>query len=348
LAAIIERHLATAEPVSSSQLCTHYALDCSSATVRSVMARLEDVGYLGHPYTSAGKVPTVRAYRYFVEQLLQAEGRVPAVSDELRNEFMQRVQEVDQLIKLTAGVLAAVSQLLAVTWVTPSQEERLGRVELVRLAAGKILLIAFTVSGQEIHHLVETETDVNREILVRVVELVNQHGRGLNAGQLAELAQAEWPGTSRPLSELLRCALRVLGESLYMPVREGVAFEGAGNLIAQPEFNDLERVRRLVSTLDRREELLKYFNAPGIERDGLRVAIEDANPQTGLPSLAVITFRLVLHRRGEAQVGILGPARMPYGRMIPLVRSTAAAMNQALAQAPAQNPGRRGDGNVVR
>lgn len=333
LTAVIERHILTAEPVSSSQLCAGYAFGCSPATVRNVMVRLEEAGLLSHPYTSAGKVPTAKAFRFFVNRVLRGRGAADGGRGGLQPELLEQVREVDQLMKLTAGVLAAVSQLLAVGWVTGRNEERLARVELVRLSPYKILLVIFTDSPAEIHHILETHEAVTPERLLRTAHLVNERGRGLSARELSALARGECPvDDDRRLSELLRRALAAIGASLSGPVREEVVVEGAGNLISQPEFNSIHAIRRLVAMLDRREELLQSFAAPGIERDGLRVVVGGVNPDADLPALSFITVGIGMPDGQNARLGVIGPMRMAYGRVISLLGSTASTLSRALSQ----------------
>ncbi|MCK5218958.1 hypothetical protein KAR10_05515, partial [bacterium] len=139
LAAVIERHITTAEPVSSSQLCHQYGFDWSSATVRSIMARLEEMGFLASPYTSAGKVPTLKAYQYFIEELMNEQHVADIDQAQIKAEVLQQVQETDQIMKSTARVLAMVSNLLAVSWLPVQNEERLAGVSLTRLAPRRIL-----------------------------------------------------------------------------------------------------------------------------------------------------------------------------------------------------------------
>jgi heat-inducible transcriptional repressor len=330
LRAVIELHILTAEPVSSSQLCLHYTLLFSSATVRNVMLRLEDAGFLSHPYTSSGKVPTVKAYRYFVGQLLRQPAMPGLDLPNLQSEWLQRVQEVEQMIKLTAGVLAAVSQLLAVTWVGSCEEQRLRRVELLPLGSQKILLVAVTDFNPEAHHVLDCGEEVSRSVLAKVAALVNEHGRGLTSAELSELSRAPWPGLDRRIAEMLRQALAVLGASLQAPGRREVVVEGAANLMAQPEFQDVTAIRSFVSMLDHHEALLQYFAAPGLEHGGFRVVIGDENPQRGLPPLAYVTAGIALQGGLSARIGVIGPVRMAYGRVISLLGRTAATMARAL------------------
>jgi heat-inducible transcriptional repressor len=329
LAAIIERHILTAEPVSSSQVCTHFPLGCSPATVRNSMARLEEAGFLSHPYTSAGKSPTVKAYRVFVEKLLPAPGAETPEIKRLRSELQQRVADVDHVMKLTATVLAALSNLLAVSWVADSPEERLVRVELARLSDRKLLLMAHTSYLHEIHQVFEFHEGVSTEVLERAVDLVNEHGQGLGPEELAALALGDWPGVDQRLAQLVRRALTVIGSQLQGLGSDGVVVEGASNLIAQPEFKDIDLIRHLMGLIDHRRELVHTLEAPGIERNGLRMAIGDETDK-GLPPLSYLTVGLHLQGGRVARLGVVGPVRMEYRRVIPLLVQTAGTLAAVL------------------
>ncbi|MEW6516952.1 MAG: heat-inducible transcriptional repressor HrcA [candidate division FCPU426 bacterium] len=343
LGALIERHIATAEPVSSQELCVHYGLDWSSATVRNVLARLEAAGYLEHPYTSSGKVPTGRAYRYFVEHLLKQVPRHAGNSRLSAFEILKQVQEREDLIQVTAQVLAVTSQLLAVSWLPAQAGERLKRIQLYRLASRRVLLAVETQSDAVFRQVVDLGEQVNLDLLEHATRLINERGRGLTASELEQLSRSPWPGTDRRLATWLQRALAWAVAQLQAHRRSEVVMEGASNLIQQPEFNDLAATRRLIAMLDRREDLLRSFEAPGIEREGVRVVFgEDAAGP--LSALAFITETVPLGSAGEwVCIGVIGPRRMAYQRIIPLVNTAA----QALAYAQAA-PSQRESDRVVR
>ncbi len=329
LAALIERHIATAAPVSSHELCDYYGFDWSSATVRNVLARLEAAGYLEHPYTSAGKVPTILAYRYFVEHLLRQEG--PAMDRTLPKAFeiLREVQRREDLIQLTAQVLAVTSQLLAVSWLPAHEGERLKRIRLYRLASRRVLVAVETLSEAVFRQVVDLGEHASLELLEHAARLINGRGRGLTAPELEQLSHTPWPGADRRLTAWLRRTLSWAVAQLQASHRSEVVLEGTSNLIQQPEFNDLAATRRLIAMLDRREDLLKSFEAPGIEREGIRVVFgEDASGP--LSALALITEIVPLAPVGGCvRIGVIGPRRMAYQRIIPLVNTAARVLAHA-------------------
>ncbi len=329
LAALIERHIATAEPVSSQELCTHYGFTWSTATVRNVVVRLEAAGYVSHPYTSAGKIPTVRAFRYFVESLLSRPEGLAETRRQAGFEILQEVRDTDKIIKLTAKVLAMTSQLLAISWVPEVQEARLAKIQLVRLTRRRLLLVMENLTGENFRQVFDLEDGFSADLLRQTTRLVNQRGRGRTAGELERLAQAPWPGIHRRLAALLRRALHWAGLNLNLLGQAEVVVEGAANLLQQPEFNDLAATRQLVSILDNREELVRPFKAPGLEQHGIRVVIGEDSQLQNMPPLALVTEAVPLAPAQCVRIGVIGPRRMAYHRIIPLVVGAAKAMVQA-------------------
>jgi len=336
--AVIQRHIETAEPVSSQDLCHHYGFGWSAPTVRNVMARLEETGLLCHPYTSAGKVPTVEAYRYFVENLMNGPeltedgGQVPGTRDALRDlrlEILNQVRETDQILKLTTKVLAMATHLMAMAWIPSQAEARLSAVRLSRLAPRKVLLELATSSGDEYHQVFDPGETVSAMLLNRVTAIINERGRNARAEDLQALARADWQGLDYSMVLLLRQALLLAGSSLSIPSQDAFLLEGTANLIEQPEFNDISATRRLMTILDQRQELVRSLEGPGIEKRGIHVVIGEDDPAQPLPALSFVTDSLSLARGRLAWIGVVGPRRMAYNRVIPLVERIGSAVIKA-------------------
>jgi len=192
-----------------------------------------------------------------------------------------------------------------------------------------VLLVVVTASGAERNDILECAVPVGAEALARVATWVNVHGHGRTANELQALDRAEWPPAERRLGELLRRTLAAVGATLTAPGQEAVAMTGAGNLMAQPEFNNLGAARRLVAWLDHREALLHTLEAPGLERDGLRVVIGD-DPAGGLPPLACVSVAVQWVSGNRARVGVVGPMRMAYARVLSLVGAAPAWVSRVL------------------
>ncbi|MBN1594941.1 heat-inducible transcription repressor HrcA [candidate division FCPU426 bacterium] len=331
LAAVIDRHIATVEPVSSQQLCRQYGFKWSTATVRNVLASLEAGGFLNHPYTSAGKVPTVKAYRFLVERLLSRQLSRDAKQGRIRFEILQQTQDMDRIIKMTVKVLAATSQLLAVTWLSFHPEERLARIQLIRLAPYRLLLIVRTLRGGEFHQIFTLDESIRPHLLQEVVRLVDRYGAGKNAAELGLLSGSDWPGLNRSMHALLQKALHWASCNLDTPSDNSMRLDGASNLISQPEFDNISATRQAMAFLDRRDQLLRSFMAPGIEGQGVRVVIGEDEGRRQMPALSVVTEEVPVGSRQAVRIGVIGPRRMAYGKIIALVKDAAAALTRAAA-----------------
>jgi heat-inducible transcriptional repressor len=329
LAAVIEHYTATAEPVSSQQLCASYGFEWSSATVRNVLARLEAGGFLNHPYTSAGKVPTVKAYRYLVDRLLENQSSQNQAQRQAQFKILHEAQETDKIVGLAAKVLAVTSQLLAVTWLSSGNDERLAQVQLIRLTSQRMLLVVQTSTGEQFHQVFTLEEAMGLNLVQKVNLWVNRNGQGKTASELDLLAQEDWSGMDRRMRKLLKQALHWASVNLSAPGQEERAIEGASNLIQQPEFNNISAMRQLVRILDQGDELIRSFSMPGIERDGVCVVIEDKPWREPLPALSLVTEEVVLNARQTMRIGVIGPQRMAYPKVIALVQDTAEALIRA-------------------
>jgi heat-inducible transcriptional repressor len=330
LNAVIARHVSTAEPVSSQELCDYFGLRWSSATIRNVLSGLEEKGFLNHPYTSAGKIPTVKAYKQMVESLLGSQTELNEEEQLRISQILGEVRETDKLIRLTAKVLAITSRLLAVTWLPMQQVDKLDRVYFIRLSGCKLMLIARTLSGQEFQQIVELEEKFDLRLIGQAIALVNQWGHGQTPEGLEQLTQANCPGLDRRMAFLVKQALVWIKRSLQNPMSETVVIEGAVNLINQPEFNDIHATRELVSLLDERGRLLQSLQNPGIRCQGVRVLIGEGQWAKNFPALSCVLEEIALPDKRRIQMGVIGPSRMPYARIIPLVQEVAMAFSNAI------------------
>lgn len=331
LTAIIKLYVSTAEPVSSNQLCRCFGLNWSPATIRNVMVRLEKLGLLEHPYSSSGKLPSMKAYQYFVERLMTEQLLADEERMQIKTNLIETIQETDQLIKLTAKVLSATSNLMGVTCISTTTNEKLSGIQIIKTENKRLLLVALTASGHSCHQLFDPGEVVNQRIINKVVGIVNEQGRGLKARELALMAKAKWPGLDKSVLLLLRHALLLIRESLEQSVQDDMIFiEGTSNLINQPEFDNILTIRNAVSVIEKPKNLIKSMQSPGIQRGGVRIVIEEDNPCRIIPALSFISNDLELADGRRARFGIIGPRRMAYEKNVPLVQFTVTALTKVV------------------
>lgn len=330
LAAIVEIYTRTAEPVSSSQLLVECGINCSSATVRNIMARLERDGFLAHPYTSAGKYPTYLAYHYFIRKMMAQPLLGQDIRRKIQLEILNAVCENDQKVKLTARVLAVTSELMAVAWISSSASCRLAGVQLMHTGRRQLLLVAFLDNGGVVHQRMAWDQQISKRVLDQVVKLVNDQGKGCDADELRRLADGSWQGLDQTIHHLFQQALLFLSKGLKQRLaQEDLILEGAGNLINQPEFDNILAARKTISALEQGTVLTQSLMAPGIKKGDITIALGQDDPGQAIPALSVISNHVVFKDGRHARFGIVGPRRMPYNRLVCLLEYTTAALKKS-------------------
>ena len=333
LEAVIRSYVETAEPAGSRTVVRRFNLGISPATVRNTMSDLEEKGYLFHPHTSAGRLPTDRAYRLFVDSLLE-QPRVPVDSRPLRQELEAAGDRsaVEVVIRRAAQVLGVVTQELGIATAPQLAASVLEKIELISVADGKILLVMTLRSAGVRTLFVDVPVELPAATLVSVTQVLNERLAGLPLGEVRASLSARLRDTSSgdpAASELLNIFVESADEWLQIPVdREGVHLGRASVLAEQPEFQQGSRLRDLIE-LTERTDLLSSVMTARLGREGLQISIgaEHRNPE--LAGFTVVTSEYsVGGLRGV--IGVIGPTRMPYERVIGFVEGTSRLISEFL------------------
>jgi heat-inducible transcriptional repressor len=327
LLAVVDDFVKTAEPVGSHHLASRYALGVKAATIRAMMAELERENYLYQPYTSAGRIPTDKGFRYYVDHLRPSWRISQQDKTHIEYHYSARERDVGALLRDTGHLLALLSGQVAVV-VTPRFEAiELAEVALTRLRQRQVLAL-FVAAGAIHQRVIETERDYSSEELQRMAVYLNRivEGRTLeDARALIETALGEEGGG---YDRFVREALR-LGEAVVSgPVPVDVLVEGGAKVVHQPEFDDPGRLRQLIEAMEDKSTLLGLLENT-LEDESVDVSIGSEHA----PRLSDLSMVGAPYRHGSAPVGalaVLGPVRMDYGRVIALVDYTARALSRAL------------------
>ncbi len=330
--AVIREYVARAEPVPSEVVFQRYSLGVSPATIRSGMHALTEMGYLRQPHTSAGRVPTDRAYRLYVDRLLsQACGGSspePVLSAAERERIRRRLAARDrpeEALEEAAQTLASLTEYPSVVS-TPGGPRRLRHVHLVPLAQDRALVVLVTESGAE-QRVLRLERPASAEELEEVSRLVSRWleavaGQGEPLERLAAQAQSH-RGLLASVVGQLRRALAARGNVRFF-------VQGVANILKQPEFQDVRRVRPVLAALDR-EEVLRDVLLPAPPEVHVRIGRE--NPVEDMRDCSVVAAAYRAGGRAVGVVGVVGPTRMPYARTIALVRYLAQTLSETLSRA---------------
>jgi heat-inducible transcriptional repressor len=332
LEAVIRSYVETAEPAGSRTVVRRFNLGISPATVRNTMSDLEEKGYLIHPHTSAGRLPTDRAYRLFVDSLLE-QPRLPVDAEPLRQELEAAGDRsaVELVIRRAAQVLGLVTQELGIATAPQLAETILDRIELVPVSGGKILLVMTLRSAGVRTLFVDVRAELPPSTLLAVAQVLNERLAGLTLREVRTSLSARLRDTSAAgaASELLNIFIESADEWLQWPASgEGVHLGHASVLAEQPEFQNGSRLKNLIE-LTERTDLLSRILSARIGSEGLQISIgaEHKNPE--LAGFTVVTSEYsVGGLRGV--IGVIGPTRMPYERVIGLVEGTSKLISEFL------------------
>ncbi|MEM7350175.1 MAG: heat-inducible transcriptional repressor HrcA [Acidobacteriota bacterium] len=327
---IIYTHILSGEPVSSRAVSKHAEHSLSAASIRNVMADLEDSGWLAQPHSSAGRVPTQAAYRLYVESLMQMRRLSSRERAYIEEYLLDASNDTDHLLNAATHLLSELSDQVGVV-LTPSVEEIvLKSMDFVSLGPRKVLCVMVSTSGFLDHLVIEIEDEISREELVRISNYVTSQyaGTGLLEirDQLLRLMDAERAHVDRWLASAIDLARRAIGGS----GGQGVIIEGTSSLLGKPELADLDQVRLMLDTFADKARLVKMLNKC-LTGDGVRVFLGEDSDVTSELDFSLVATTYGVGQTTLGSLGIIGPARMEYPRMVPLVRFLGETLSRALA-----------------
>lgn len=328
LSALVEDFIYSAEPVGSKRLVEKYGWSISPATVRNELAILEEWGYLSHPHTSAGRVPTDKGYRQYVDGLAEAVTFAAADQVEVGKFFDRLSHEIDALMRETSQFLSQLTSAMAIVYAPEVRHEKIKHIDLIGLGSCNLMIVVIMSGGSISKHVVSLGEDFPAEILGRVEGKLNDDfsGRSFNGGKPGDGAASELGGEEKELFDLVALSI---GDAARTGASERVYYEGAAQLLDYPEMADLNEMRRLMVLMERNYSVLEWLNDTS-KSPRLMVSIgsEHALELTGYTVIAS-----GYEVRGEAVgvLGVLGPTRMDYRRSISAVSHIASELGKALA-----------------
>ena len=329
LATVVYEYIATAEPVASQSLTQKYHLGVSSATVRNELAELEAGGYLVQPHTSAGRVPSDAGYRKYVDALMQPERLEPEDRRQIRDDLHEASRELDEIIEHTTRLLGRLSKNLAFVTKPSSDTTTFRHLQLIWLAPRTGVAIVVTSIGVSSQSMFELRDDVSPDDLTRLSNALNARLGNRMLRDITEkdvAAAVSELGLRDDLKNAVVTALRNVRSTEQPPV----AASGAQNLLDQPEFHDLRKLRSILRIVEEQKTLYDLV-ADSINTESPSVKI---GHELGVEEMTDFSIVTVPYRFGQYAIGmlsILGPRRMPYARLMALASGTAETLSERLA-----------------
>jgi len=332
LKTLIERYIAEGQPVGSRTLSKYSGLELSPATIRNVMSDLEECGLIMSPHTSAGRIPTPRAYRLFVDTMLVAQP--PTEDAQVENTVRTRLQpgEPNKLVAAAASVLSNLSQFAGVV-LTPRRSHIFKQIEFMRLSEKRILLIIVTPEGDVQNRIMATQKEYSSAQLSEASNYINANYAGLSFSEVRKRLREELEALRGDMTHLMQVMQEaVVASTEASVVGEAVLISGERNLLEVTDLSsDMDRLRKLFDIFDQKTSLLQLLEVSS-HAQGVQIFIGGESNLVPIEQMSVVTSSYEVDGKIVGTLGVIGPTRMAYQRVIPIVDITAKLLSQALSQ----------------
>lgn len=324
LQAIVEEYINTAEPVSSSSISNKYDLDCSSATIRNEMADLDKKGYLEKVHTSSGRIPSAKGYRYYVDELLKDDNisleEVKYISDKLEI----KVHEIEDLTKITANTISEITHYTTVTIGPKADEQIIQEIKFVMLGTKMLLAIIMTDTGMVKETIIKFDEDINEKQIETLNYVFNNKLKGEPIKKIDRPLEEYLFDEMSDMVKVIKPIITQIKKVLFQESQ--IYLEGARKELDLPEFNSLQVAKNFMNILDKRELMEDMLNS-GFAED-INVYIGEENDKEELKDFSVVTFKHKVGNKDMGTIGIIGPKRMDYSKVISVMKYISKKLNQ--------------------
>jgi heat-inducible transcriptional repressor len=334
LRTLISQYIADGQPVGSRTLAKNSGLDVSPATIRNVMADLEEIGLLAAPHTSAGRVPTAQGYRVFVDSLLELKPLEETQIEEMRRGLPSQAPTQD-LLTGASSLLSDVTHFVGVVTLPKREEFPFRHIDFVALGGNRVLVILVFADNEVQNRVIVTQHVYSPSELEQVANFLNANYAGLRMAEIRERLKREMRETSQRLHQLMVAAADVTQQAF--PDRDAdqggdMLVAGQINLMDSQGLADMDRLRDLFEAFQRKRDLLVLLESCS-RAEGVRLFIGEESGFDALDNYSVVTAPYGVEGRVLGVLGVIGPTRMAYQRVIPVVQATAQILSGALNQA---------------
>ena len=328
LKALVERYIAEGQPVGSRTLSRASGLELSPATIRNVMADLEDLGLITSPHTSAGRIPTARGYRLFVDTMLTAEPLDPNAAEQFEPQLQP--DQPQRVIANAAHLLSSLSRFVGVV-TAPRKASVFHHIEFMRLSERRVLVIMVSPDGDVQNRVIFTTQDYTQAQLVEASNYLTQHYAGLAIEEVRERLAREVDALRGEIAALMQAAVQA-GSQAHADSQEQVVIAGERNLLTVRDFaSDMESLRKLFDVFEQKTQLMRLLEVSS-RAEGVRIFIGGESRVVPFDELSVVSAPYEVNGQVVGTLGVIGPTRMAYDRMIQIVDITSRLVSNALSQ----------------
>lgn len=328
---MIERYIKDGEPVGSRTLAQDAGMDLSSATIRNIMAHLEEVGLVASPHTSAGRVPTVNGYRMFIDSLLTLKDLNRAEIDSLKTQLVKD-QNSSSVLESASKVLSDVTHMAGVVMMPRSDHASFLHIEFLPLSGDSVMVILVTRSGEVINRIITTKRTYSASELEQVANYINQTYSGQSLTKVRESMINEMRQARADMNRIMARAIEMT-EQVLEPAQNDAncLIAGQTNLMDFNELANMKKLRQLFDAFNEKHEIVHLLDGC-LQADGVQIFIGEESGYQHLNKCSIVTAPYEVNNRVVGVLGVIGPKRMEYDRVIPVVDVTAKLLSSTLKQ----------------
>lgn len=332
LKSLIQRYISEGQPVGSRTLAKEAGLDISPATVRNVMSDLEEMGFISSPHTSAGRVPTQQGYRFFVDSLLKIKNLTPSVLDEIEDRLGGE-DDPQQLLATASDLLSRITSFAGVVLVPRYRQRGFKQIEFLQLSKTRVLTILVTDNGQVQNRVINVDRVYSQSELVEASNFFNARFSGDQLSHVRRKLLLEMKKDSSELERLMKTVVKMTQGVFTEDVTEkdDVVLSGEMNLLSVPELCELDKLRQLFDAFKTKHDLLGLLDR-SMKANGVHIFIGSESGYEALDGCSVVTAPYEVDGRSIGTLGVIGPTRMAYENVIPIVDVTAKLLGSALSE----------------
>ncbi|MCM8813206.1 MAG: heat-inducible transcriptional repressor HrcA [Candidatus Omnitrophica bacterium] len=331
---LIQTYLETGAPVSSRTMCSQFPLGLCSASIRNVMADLEELGYITHLHTSAGRVPTDKGYRFYVDRLVPRTVLTPDEQQKINRELMEKQVVLEDVIRNTSRILSDFTHYAAVVAFPDLQQSGFKSIQLAWLEERKICLTFVSTSGFTKSQVISLETPIDREWMLRIENFLNEQLENVPLTQARSKLRRLMIEERNSFFYVMKQAVELLELSALNEQDVNIYLEGIGNIIKYSEFENAEMLRSLLRVVEEKKKLADFMQGVIAQpaEHSIRVFIGEENPYEDLSNYSLIVGTYRIDDQSSGVLGIIGPKRLEYGRAIATVEYVTQILGQTISR----------------
>ena len=328
LRSLIDRYVRDGQPVGSRTLARELGLDLSPATIRNVMSDLESMGFISSPHTSAGRVPTVQGYRFFVDTLLNVQPLDSRSIEKIRLELSLE-QTPKHLVESASGLLSAITHMAGVVTLPSHEHALFKRVEFIPMSEDRVLAILVTGEDEVQNRILKTEKEHSASELQQASNYLNEIFAGKDLAEVRATLLREMQQTRSDMNSMMMTAMQMADQVLESKQDEDFVMAGQTNLMEFQELCDIDKLRKLFDAFNQERDILNLLNQC-IHGEGIQIFIGEESGYQMLDECSMVTAPYSVDGQVMGVLGVIGPTRMAYNRVIPIVDATARLLGAAL------------------